>query len=101
MFNRILAAGALSVLLAGTALADYIQVATLASPVIKQDQLIDGTIWRCAETTCRSASQPADVGLPACRSVAKRFGQVAAYASGDKQLSAEQLETCNQVAKGK
>lgn len=99
MLNRILATAALSVLAAGAALADNIQVATLAAPTIKQEQILDGAVWRCADTVCRSASEPRDVGVSACRSVAKRFGKIAAYTSGDKTLSPEQLETCNQSAK--
>lgn len=100
MFNRILATAALSVLSVGTVLADNVQVATLVSATIKQEQILDGAIWRCADTVCRSASEPRDVGVSACRSVAKRFGKIAAYTSGDKTLSAEQLESCNQSAKG-
>jgi len=37
--------------------------------------------------------------LAACREIAKKFGQVAAFTSGDKEFDSSQLETCNQSAK--
>ncbi len=100
MFNRMLATASLSVLAAGAALADNTQVATLASPTIKQEQILDGALWKCVDTVCRSTSQPREIGIAACRGVAKRFGQIAAYTYGDKTLNTEQLVTCNQSAKG-
>ena len=99
MSTRFLLTAALSVLACGTALADQTLVATLANPTLKQEQILGGTLWRCAETTCRSASQPRDTGISACRALVKRFGQVASFGSGDKQLDDKQLASCNESAK--
>jgi hypothetical protein len=100
MSHRILATAALSILAFGSAFADSSMTATLASPTIKQDQILGGMAWRCAETTCRSASKTGDTGLAACRNIAKKFGQVAAFVSDSKEFDASQLESCNQSAKG-
>jgi len=74
-------------------------VATLASPTLKQEQILDGTIWRCVETTCRSVSQPKDTGVLACKDIAKKFGQIVSFMTDDKALDDESLARCNQSAK--
>lgn len=74
-------------------------VATLASPTLKQEQVLDGTIWRCADTTCRSVSAPKDTGVLACKDIAKKFGQVVSFTTDDKALDEEGLAKCNQSAK--
>lgn len=75
-------------------------VATLASPTLKQEQIMDGIMWRCIDTTCRSVSIPSNnVGVQACKGIAKKFGQVVSFMTGDKPLDEESLATCNQSAK--
>lgn len=93
IFVALMALGAGSNALAGGL------VATLASPTLKQEQILDSTMWRCIETTCRSVSAPKSTGVHACKDIAKKFGKVVAFVSEDKALDEETLAQCNQSAK--
>ena len=65
-------------------------------------QIIDGRSWRCLGTGCRGAAFTAPKSQPIlheCRAVAARFGALALYRSGRRELTAEQLAQCNAAAK--
>lgn len=73
---------------------------TLASPTLKQEQILEGIVWRCIDTTCRSVSAPTTaVGVQTCKGIAKKFGQVVTFVAGDKPLDEESLAKCNESAK--
>ena len=69
--------------------------ASLATPLAAaRREIIDGAVWRCEGDRC---SAPADGGraMPVCSKVARKFGQVARFASPQGELNAEQLARCN------
>ena len=73
----------------------------VASPEKEVRQIIDGRDWRCLGTGCRgnAASAPKSQAiLRECRAVAAKFGELALYRSGGRELSAAQLAQCNTAA---
>src|SRR5262245_54944156 len=92
------ATAALSVLaLSSAALAAPAAItATLASPLAKEKSVVAaGAAWRCAESTCRLASDSTVEVYAACRALAKQVGEVTAIGTAEKPLEAERLAKCN------
>jgi len=95
MSRGVIVTVALTMLSAGNVLAGTPMVATLASSVEEQKPVLASTVWRCAGTTCTSASAPQGSASSSCRAIARRFGQVVSFTSSKAELSAEQLTECN------
>jgi hypothetical protein len=67
----------------------------LAAPLSEaRREIIGGTVWRCQADRC---SAPADGERIAslCRSVARKFGAIARFATPQSELSADELLRCN------
>ena len=65
-------------------------------------QIIDGRDWKCLGTGCRGNAASAPKSQPIlreCRAVAEKFGELALYRSGGRELNAGQLAQCNAAAK--
>lgn len=75
--------------------------AKLAVPLAQSKKVtIDGRDWRCEADTCKAGTQGTD--QPAkreCGKLAKAVGQIASYQHGSKDLTADELATCNAAAK--
>lgn len=95
MSRRVMFTVALTLLSAGSVLAETPLVATLAKPTEKQKPVLASMIWRCEASTCTSASPSQGSPSAACRAVAKRFGQVVSFTSTKGEFSADQLAQCN------
>ena len=73
-----------------------------SSPEQEVRQIIDGRDWKCLGTGCRGNAASAPKSQPIlreCRAVAARFGELALYRSGGRELNAEQLAQCNLAAR--
>jgi hypothetical protein len=73
-----------------------------AAPSQETRTLIDGRHWKCLGTGCRGNAVHAPKSQPVlreCRAVAERFGELALYRSGGRELNAAQLAQCNVAAK--
>lgn len=71
----------------------YYQV-ELAQPAAKEKQLVRGVFVKCEGTSCRAplaSSAPKNV----CISIAREFGDVAAFKAGNREFDAEQVAACN------
>ena len=65
-------------------------------------EVIDGRSWKCLGTGCRGNTASAPKSQPIlheCRAVAARFGELALYRSGGRELNEAQLAQCNAAAK--
>ena len=70
----------------------------LAQPSAAKQAIIRGVMFTCTGTSCRApvvGSAPRNV----CISVAKEFGEVVSFKSGERLLSADDLTTCNAKTK--
>ena len=99
MSRRLIVTAALALSSIGTALAATPTVATLSSPTAKQRPILSSIIWHCEATTCTSASALTSAASTACRDIAKKFGVVTSFRSGDSDFSQEQLAKCNEGIK--
>lgn len=68
---------------------------SLAAPLeAPRQEIINGVLWRCEGSSCVAAadgSSPAN----ACARVVKKFGAVASFAAGGRELAADKLQRCN------
>ncbi|HVR90696.1 MAG TPA: hypothetical protein VHG29_06345 [Novosphingobium sp.] len=68
---------------------------SLATPLeAPRQEIINGVLWRCDGASCTAAS---DGSSPAnaCTRVVKKFGPVASFAIGGRELAADKLQRCN------
>jgi hypothetical protein len=75
----------------------YYQV-ELAQPAAMQKQYIRGVFVKCEGTACRAplaASAPKNV----CISIAREFGEVAAFTAGNRVFDATEVAACNEKNK--
>ena len=99
-----LAAGLLSMAVPQLAFADQVDPAQakLAAPLSAAKKVnIDGRDWRCEADVCKGGTQGTD--QPArreCGKLAKQVGTILSYQDGRKDISAKDLATCNEDAKG-
>lgn len=102
---RAFAFGALAALaLAGSAMAaeptSQGGLLTLKENAGKSQLILDGAIWKCLETTCRSAKVKAVPAERACRQLAAKLGELTAFSYRGQDFSPETLAACNTAAKG-
>lgn len=97
MSRRLIATVAITLLSAGSALAEVPMVATLANPVAKeQKEVIDSVVWQCEGTTCTTRSSTSSlVSASACRAIAKHYGRVVEFTGDAGALGSDQLAKCN------
>jgi len=70
--------------------------ATLVQPLdAPRKEIINGQMWRCDGETC-TAPASGSRAVVTCQRVATQFGPVAAFASPQGELSAEELARCNE-----
>jgi hypothetical protein len=70
--------------------------ATLATPLAKEKVLVaDGAAWRCAESTCRVASQSSVNAASACRALVRQVGAITQIGTPDRPLVEARLAKCN------
>lgn len=70
-------------------------VATLAQPLsAPQQRILGDVLWKCAGDRCVAANSGGRPVL-ACQRVVKEFGEVARFASGTKEFSADDVAKCN------
>lgn len=96
--KRLVAAAAVIVSLSfgASAMAAPAIVATLEKPVEKPATLVAaGAAWRCAESTCRLASDTTVETYAACRAIVKQVGAVTEIGAPGKLLAPERLAKCN------
>ena len=71
---------------------------SLASPLpTARREIIDGAIWRCEGDRCSATADGARAAA-VCGKVARKFGQVAKFATPQGELTPEQLTRCNAAA---
>jgi hypothetical protein len=94
--RTIVLAAALSVGFAGAALArDTVLTATLDTPAQSARVIAQDTLWSCEGETCVARASHA-VSVRACRQfVRETGGQVTAYGSDERQLTAAEIARCN------
>lgn len=66
----------------------------LAQPAAKQKDVVRGVFVKCEGTACRApmaSSAPKNV----CVSIAKEFGEIAAFTAGDRAFDATEIAACN------
>jgi|HubBroStandDraft_3_1064219.scaffolds.fasta_scaffold997338_1 hypothetical protein len=91
----------LTLVCAGSALADGMVTATLENPVAKPVKFIAAhAVFNCEDTTCVAALAPDDANdAYACKDVAKQVGRIASYKEF-KALDDKALAKCNVAAAG-
>lgn len=68
--------------------------ATLATPASDARAVTDGVAWACKDATCvanKTTARP----LRVCRSLNRKFGEVATFKVNGQELPAEDLAKCN------
>ncbi|WP_379923433.1 hypothetical protein [Erythrobacter sp. R86502] len=68
--------------------------ATLSAPAKDTRAVADGVAWACKDATCvapKAAARP----LRVCRSLNRKFGEVASFKVDGEDLAAEELAKCN------
>lgn len=62
---------------------------------------IDGVNWLCEREKCvgKAKRPPPDSNIRACRKVAAALGQLASFSSRGRELSKDDLQSCNRVAR--
>ena len=68
--------------------------ATLAAPVAADTAVVGGVAWACEGNTCvagKAAARP----LRVCRSLNRKFGEVATFKVLGEPIEAEELAKCN------
>jgi len=94
------AAAVLSLSFAGAAYADGKVSATLKTPVpAKTRVMASGAVFYCEGTSCvASSTQPRTASTAGCKGLVKEVGEVTAFGTAQKAISAEDLAACNSVA---
>lgn len=72
---------------------------TLAMLATQAEFIIDGALWTCRDTTCRSAAVADMPAARSCQRVVAVTGAVSAFIWRGKALSADQIAVCNTKAK--
>jgi hypothetical protein len=61
---------------------------------------IDGVNWHCQREKCvATAKRPPPATIATCRKVAAALGQLASFSSRGRELSKEELQSCNRAAR--
>lgn len=62
---------------------------------------IDGVNWHCERDKCVGTAKrpPPDSNIRACRNVAAALGQLASFSSRGRELSKDDLQSCNRAAR--
>ena len=69
--------------------------ATLKAPLAQPRQaIIDGQMWNCAGATC-TAPDDGQRAVATCGQVVRKFGELTAFASAARAMTADQLARCN------
>ena len=68
--------------------------ATLAAPAEAKREVVGGVAWNCEGNTC-AAGKGDSRPLRICRSLARKFGEVARFTANGEELPAEELAKCN------
>jgi hypothetical protein len=66
----------------------------LVQPAPVKKMVIRGVVFQCEDTVCKApiaSSAPKNM----CASVARELGEVAVFNAGDRQLTAEDMASCN------
>ena len=95
------AAAVLSLSFAGAAFADGKVSASLVAPVAAKTKVVAaGALFVCEGSTCVAASAISrTVTVSGCKELVKAVGAVTALTDGKRTLEADDLATCNAVAK--
>lgn len=68
--------------------------ATLSAPASDTRAVTDGVAWACKDATCvanKTSARP----LRVCRSLNRKFGEVATFKVNGEEMAAEELAKCN------
>jgi hypothetical protein len=68
--------------------------ATLAAPATDTKAVADGVAWACKDATC-VASKTNARPLRVCRSLNRKFGQIATFKVDGQEITADELAKCN------
>ena len=95
------AAAVLSMSFAGAAYADGKVTASLTAPVAAKTKVVAaGALFVCEGSTCvASTAISRTVTVSGCKELVKAVGAVTALTDGKRSLEANDLATCNAVAK--
>lgn len=96
------AAALVTVSVAGGALAADAITVKLQQPVAEKAKLIvGGAVFNCEGDSCVAAAPSSRTfATSTCKDLAKKFGAVASFGDGRKQLEGDKLSTCNAAAGG-
>lgn len=73
--------------------------ATLEQPVTERTRYVaDGAVWICEGDTCTAELKRRKVSLKGCKEIADEAGRLTGYTNGSAELSADDLEKCNNAA---
>lgn len=61
--------------------------------------VLDGALWTCASTTCKSERVKAPSGEAACQQLSARFGELTAFRYRQQLFTPQALAACNAGAK--
>jgi len=79
--------------------------ATLATPVASATETqVDGVTWRCESDKCEGFAErraSLDSHMKECRKVAQALGELTAYKSRGREMSASSVKSCNRAAVSK
>ncbi len=74
--------------------------ATLANAVEPTRPITSTISWRCADTGCATSQADREqFSMTTCKALARQVGPVAAFVSGSRSFTPEQITQCNSVAR--
>jgi hypothetical protein len=74
--------------------------AALTNPTSEQRPITSTISWRCADTGCTTAHADREqFSVRTCKALARQVGPVAAFVSGSRSFTPEQLAECNTAAR--
>ena len=80
--------------LATAAGAEPLYTASLATPATKH-VIVRDTAWNCTGATCAAIRTATSPDAVVCAAVAKKLGPLTAFAAGDTNFDAAQIDKCN------